>query len=70
MSDEIDLNFLARQIERVLSQLGSLRDEQRIQFAILQRLDHTMTSLVDEMRAVHRQIARMNDRVQKLEDQP
>ena len=64
-----DLNFIARQNERILTELGSLRDEVRVQGAILLRADGTLSSLLDEMRATHRQITRMNDRIRKLEDE-
>jgi hypothetical protein len=36
--------------------------------AIVMRLDGTVTALLQEVRAVLTQIARMNDRMHKLED--
>jgi hypothetical protein len=36
--------------------------------AMIMRLDGTMAALPEEIRAMHAQIARMNDRVRSLED--
>jgi hypothetical protein len=69
VSDEIDLNSLARRIERVLSDIGMLRHDMTVMTALVSRQDATMTALLDELRAVHQQIKRMNDRVHKLEQQ-
>jgi hypothetical protein len=72
---EPDLNFLARQNERILTEIASLRDEQRVQGAMIIRLDtmvvrleSTQIALLEEMRAIHVQVSRMNDRIRKLED--
>jgi hypothetical protein len=62
-----DLNFLARQNERILTDLASLRDDMAVLTAIVMRLDGSQTTLLQETRATHTQIARMNDRIRKLE---
>jgi hypothetical protein len=62
-----DLNFLARQIERVLTEVSSLRDDMSVLTAMVMRLDGSHTALLQETRATHAQIARMNDRMRKLE---
>jgi hypothetical protein len=67
---EINLDFLARQMERLLTEIGSLRDDMSVMTALALRLDATMTGVQQELRATHSQIQRMNDRVRKLEDQP
>jgi hypothetical protein len=67
---EPDLSFIARQLERVLTEVGGLRDEVRVQGAMILRLDGTITALLEEFRATHAQITRMNDRIRKLEDAP
>ena len=36
--------------------------------AILQRLDNSHSNLLTEVRSVHSQISRMNDRLRKVED--
>ena len=69
-----DLNFLVRQNERILTEIASLRDDMTVLTAMVMRLDGSVirlegshTALLQEMHAVHTQIARMNDRVRKLE---
>jgi hypothetical protein len=62
-----DLNFLARQNERILAEIASLRDDMAVLTAIVMRLDGSHTALLQEARATHAQITRMNDRIRKLE---
>jgi hypothetical protein len=47
---------------------ASMRDELRVQTAMITRLDGTVAGLVQEVRAVHTWMVRMDDRVRKLED--
>lgn len=70
MVPEINLEFLARQMERVLTEVGSLRDDMSVLTALALRLDATMSGVQQELRATHTQIQRMNDRIRKLEDVP
>lgn len=65
---EINLEFLARQMDRVITEVGSLRDDMSVLTALALRLDATMIGVQQELRATHSQIQRMNDRVRKLED--
>jgi hypothetical protein len=62
------INFLARQSERIMSEIASLRDDAAVLTSIVLRLDGSMAAVLQEMRATHTQIARMNDRIRKLED--
>jgi hypothetical protein len=62
-----DLNFLVRQNERILTELASLRDDMAVLTAMVMRLDGSHAALLQETRATHVQIARMNDRIRKLE---
>jgi hypothetical protein len=62
-----DLNFLVRQNERILTEVGSLRDDMAVLTAMVMRLDGSHAALLQETRATHAQIARMNDRIRKLE---
>jgi chromosome segregation ATPase len=64
---DADLNFLARQNERILSEIASLRDDMTVLTAIVMRLDGSHGNLLQEIRATHTQIARMNDRIRKFE---
>ena len=62
-----DLSFLVHQNERILTEIGSLRDDMSVLTAMVMRLDGSQAALLQEMRATHAQIARMNDRIRKLE---
>jgi len=72
---EVDLNFIARQLERLMTDVASLRDEMRVQGTMLMRLDAriggldtTMSTIHAELRAIREQITRMDDRIRELED--
>jgi hypothetical protein len=65
--EPVDLNFLARQLQRVVSDLASLRDDMRVLTAIVMRLDGAQATMLEEIRAIHSQNQRMNERVRKLE---
>ena len=64
----VDLEFLSKQNERVLNEMASFRDDMRVLTAIVMRLDNTMTHVLEELRASHAQVARLGERVRKLED--
>jgi len=70
MGDKIDLALLARQQEQILAELGTIRDDQRVMMAIIQRLDGTVAGLVNEVRAMHSRHDRLARRVEKLEGGP
>ncbi len=63
-----DLHFLQAAAQRQQTDTASLRDDIRVLSAIAMRLDGSHSVLLDELRATHTQIARMNDRVRKVED--
>jgi len=63
-----DLHFLQAAAQRQQTDTASLRDDIRVLSAIAMRLDGSHSVLLDELRATHTQIGRMNDRVRKLED--
>jgi len=65
---DIDLQFLARQMERLITDVAPLADETRVLSAIVMRLDSGQGAMLAEMRAIRDQVGRMNDRVRKLED--
>jgi hypothetical protein len=51
---EPDLNFLARQNERILTEIASLRDDMTVLTAMVMRLDGSHVALLQETRATHR----------------
>jgi hypothetical protein len=65
---ESGLNLVTRQIERLMTDVASVRDDMAALTAIVLRLDGSMTALLQETRATHTQIARMNDRIRRFED--
>jgi predicted nucleic acid-binding Zn-ribbon protein len=69
MSDEpqADLSLIARQQRQLLSEMGTIRDDITVLTAIVQRLDGTLSGLVNEIRATHTQMSRMDRRVRELE---
>ena len=70
MADDetITLQFLARQNERLVNEVLTLKDEMLVQGATTRRLDVGQSAMLDELRAIRAQITRMNDRITKLED--
>ena len=65
---EPDLNFISRQVERLVTDVASMRDDVAVLSAMVLRLDGSMSALLQETRATHTQIARMNGRIRRLED--
>jgi hypothetical protein len=65
--EPVDLNFLARQLQRLATDVASLRDDMQVLTSIVLRQYETLTALLQEPRATHSQIQRMNDRVRALE---
>ena len=62
-----DLNFLARQIERLINDVAHIRDSIDVLTSMVLRLESSNTAVLSELRAMQRQIGRMNDRIVKLE---
>jgi len=64
-----DMHFLQATAHRQQTDVLGLRDDVRVLTAIAMRLDTSHSVLLEELRATHAQIARMNDRIRKLEDE-
>lgn len=64
-----DMHFLQATAQRQQTDVLSLRDDVRVLTAIAMRLDTSHSVLLEELRATHAQITRMNDRIRKLEDE-
>lgn len=65
---EITLEFISRQLDRVLDRLGAMEDQMTVQTATISRLDATMGGVTTELRALNRRLDRIDTRVRKLED--
>ncbi len=64
---KLTLAFIATQQERLLEEMGQIRDDLRVAAAMVQRLDGAMQGLVNEVRAEHGRYDRLERRVAKLE---
>ena len=65
--EPVTLESLARQLDRMLAELLSLRDDVNVLTAIVQRLDNSHTRLLTEIRATHSQVSRHSERLRRLE---
>ena len=72
MSDDTtpDLSLLVRQQRQILAEMGGIRDEIAVLTAIAMRQDGTLGALLNEVRAMHSQPARLASRVRELESHP
>jgi hypothetical protein len=69
MADEpITLQFLARQQQRMLDEMGSMRDDMQVLTAMVMRLHGTVGLVLTELRAMHSQHQRLATRVRRLEE--
>ena len=74
MSDDaaepvVDLAFVGRALRRLTDDVAGLRDEMRVQTAMILRIEGNLNGVVDQMRAMVAQHARLVDRVRQLEDE-
>ena len=70
MSDEpsnVDLALIARQQREMMSDMRVLQDDMRVRAATVQRMDGTLSGLVNEMRATYAQMSRFDRRLRELE---
>jgi len=65
---DVDLNFLARQSERIIADVGILRDENRVLTTRVTRLEEAQPRMLEQMRALQSLIGRMDDRFRRLEN--
>jgi hypothetical protein len=65
-----ELGLIARQQLTLLNEVGTMRDDMAVMMAILQRIDGTLSGLVNEIRATHAQHSRLANRVKALEEAP
>jgi outer membrane murein-binding lipoprotein Lpp len=70
MSEQVDLNFIARRLDQLGNDVANMRDDIVVLTAMVSRLETSVISLVQEMRATHSQMARFDSRLRKLETEP
>jgi phage-related tail protein len=64
----IDLAYIGRALQRLTSEVASLRDNMQVLTAIVLRLDNSQGRMLEELRAMHSQYSRLNNRVRQLEE--
>src|SRR5262245_53864856 len=64
---DIDLNFLARQNQQIISGVGILCDDNRVLTAMVTRLESAQPTILEQMRRLHSLIGHLDERVSKLE---
>jgi uncharacterized protein YigA (DUF484 family) len=69
MTDAVTLEFLARQMERVLTRLGSIEDQLTVLTGMAIRHDGSLAGLATEFRGLVQATNRADHRLRKLEDQ-
>jgi len=70
MADQVDLNFIARRLDLLGTDVANMRDDIMVLTAMVSRLEASVSSLVQEKRATHRQMARFDSRLRSLEGEP
>jgi uncharacterized protein YigA (DUF484 family) len=70
MAENVTLEFLRAQMERMREDINSLRDEIRVLSTIVLRHDNTLTEILQQIRAMVAQHSRFNDRLRRLEERP
>jgi chromosome segregation ATPase len=82
MADPVTLEFLSEQQERILRELGAIRDDMRVLTALTMRVDNSyarldsnhsmllseMREIRQELREMHSQHMRVADRLARLEE--
>jgi hypothetical protein len=70
MAETVTLEFIARQLDRLITDQAEMRDDIRVLTAIVLRHENTLKDILDQISAMVRQHARFNDRLRRLEEQP
>ena len=65
----VDLGFIGQALQRLTTEVASLRDDMHVLVAIIQRLDNSQGRMLEELRGMHRQYSRLSERVRQLEEQ-
>jgi septal ring factor EnvC (AmiA/AmiB activator) len=66
--EPVTLEFIARQLERVLTEQADMRDQMTVLTAMVMRIEVTVHALEIEVRAMHSRLDRLANRVRTLEE--
>jgi hypothetical protein len=64
---DADLNLITRQYHQIITDVGQLRDENRVLTAMVTRLEEAQPRTLDQLRALQSLIGRMDERFRKWE---
>ena len=70
MADNVTLEFLGAQMERMLARQETLQEDMRVLTAIVLRQENTLVDMLQQVRTMVAQHQRFNDRLRRLEEQP
>jgi hypothetical protein len=70
MAERGTLEFIARQLDRLIADQAEMRDDIRVLTAIVLRHENTLKDILTQVTAMVSQQARFNDRLRRLEEQP
>jgi hypothetical protein len=70
MAENVTLECIAKQLDRLIVDQAEMRDDIRVLTAIVLRHENTLKDILDQISAMVRQHARFNDRLRRLEEQP
>jgi hypothetical protein len=77
MAENVTLEFLGAQMERMFGRLDALqagqeaiREDIRVLTAIVMRHDASLSAIIEQLRGMTAQFNRFNDRLRRLEEQP
>jgi hypothetical protein len=70
MADNVTLEFLGVQMERMLARQETLQEDMRVVTAIVLRHENTLVDMLQQIRAMVAQHQRFSDRLRRLEEQP
>jgi len=65
---DVTLDFLAQQQAQIINELANQRADMTVLLAIVQRLDLSVQGLTNEVRALHGQVGRLANRLQRIEE--
>jgi ABC-type transporter Mla MlaB component len=64
---DVTLEFLGRQMERLLNDMATMKDDVTVLTAMVARIDSSHGALLTELRALHSKVSRIETRLTKLE---
>lgn len=70
MAENVTLEFLGAQMERMLARQDALQEDMRVLTAIVLRHENTLVDTLQQIRAMVSQHQRFSDRLRRLEEQP